>query len=216
MTEIFERIAEATDYTMGIISYPDQEILIGTGWHDICKNFHRANPKTEKMCRRNNTLLTKGLNESKRYSFRECSQGIVDGAAPVIVRGKHIASLMLGQILMEEPDVKRFERQADKYGFDKDEYIKALNRVPIVSREKYVPMLLFLSELATMIAEQSLANLELIAKRNELEKEIAEKEAVLNELKKTEERFTRIVENARDMISRMSLPDGDYEYISPA
>jgi PAS domain S-box-containing protein len=33
--------------------------------------------------------------------------------------------------------------------------------------------------------------------------------------KKSEERFRRIAENSRDMIYRMSLPDGKYEYVSP-
>ncbi|MBI5848840.1 MAG: PAS domain S-box protein [Nitrospirae bacterium] len=35
-------------------------------------------------------------------------------------------------------------------------------------------------------------------------------------LKKSEERFRRLAENARDVIYRMSLPDGRYEYMSPA
>lgn len=35
-------------------------------------------------------------------------------------------------------------------------------------------------------------------------------------LRKNEKRFRRLAENAKDMIYRMSLPDGGYEYVSPA
>lgn len=35
-------------------------------------------------------------------------------------------------------------------------------------------------------------------------------------LKKSEDRFRRLAENAQDLIYRMSLPDGKYEYVSPA
>jgi PAS domain S-box-containing protein len=35
-------------------------------------------------------------------------------------------------------------------------------------------------------------------------------------LRQSEERFHRLAENARDVIYRMSLPDGKYEYVSPA
>ena len=35
-------------------------------------------------------------------------------------------------------------------------------------------------------------------------------------LKESEEKYRRITENAKDMIYRMSLPDGNYEYVSPA
>lgn len=38
----------------------------------------------------------------------------------------------------------------------------------------------------------------------------------LQDLQKSEERFRRLAENAPDIIYRMSLPDGHYEYISPA
>ncbi|HEY5498112.1 MAG TPA: PAS domain S-box protein, partial [Syntrophales bacterium] len=38
----------------------------------------------------------------------------------------------------------------------------------------------------------------------------------LHDLQESEERFRRLAENARDVIYRMSLPDGKYEYISPA
>ena len=36
------------------------------------------------------------------------------------------------------------------------------------------------------------------------------------ELEKYQDRYIRIIENAKDMIYRMSLPDGKYEYVSPA
>lgn len=39
---------------------------------------------------------------------------------------------------------------------------------------------------------------------------------VNNSLKESEEKFRRLAENAQDVIFRMSLPDGKYEYISPA
>lgn len=37
-----------------------------------------------------------------------------------------------------------------------------------------------------------------------------------DELRKSEERYRRLTENAKDMIFRMSLPEGVYEYVSPA
>jgi PAS domain S-box-containing protein len=51
---------------------------------------------------------------------------------------------------------------------------------------------------------------------SELQQELAERRHAEEALKKSEERFRRLAENARDLIYRMSLPDGAYEYVSPA
>ncbi|MCF8076396.1 MAG: PAS domain S-box protein [Desulfotignum sp.] len=40
--------------------------------------------------------------------------------------------------------------------------------------------------------------------------------AFLENLKESEERYRRLAENSPDMIYRMSLPEGEYEYVSPA
>ncbi len=46
--------------------------------------------------------------------------------------------------------------------------------------------------------------------------DIADRKRSQKALKESEERFRRLAENAPDMIYRMSLPDGRYEYVSPA
>lgn len=46
--------------------------------------------------------------------------------------------------------------------------------------------------------------------------DISERIKTDESLKQSEERFRRLTENSRDMIYRMSVPDGKYEYVSPA
>ena len=46
--------------------------------------------------------------------------------------------------------------------------------------------------------------------------DITHRKKIEESLRESEERFRRITENAKDMIYRMSLPEGKYQYVSPA
>ena len=44
-----ENFTEATGAVTAILEL-DGEILVATGWQDICTKFHRCNPETAKRC----------------------------------------------------------------------------------------------------------------------------------------------------------------------
>jgi len=160
---MFESFSNATGFTTGLISYPDQEVLISTGWRDICTQFHRACPDSAIHCKQSNIELTARLVTQKEISIRQCANGLVDGATPIIVHGTHVANLATGQILFKKPDKEWFRKQGQTYGYDREAYLASLEKVPVVTEDAFRNALRFLSEISVMIAEQSLAILQSLA-----------------------------------------------------
>ena len=152
----FEEFSKATGFTTGFVSYPDQEILISTGWRDACTKYHRHCPASAEACRESNIYLTACLKDLKELSIKQCSNGLVDGATPVIIRGKHLASVSTGQALFAPPDLAYFRKQAKKYGYDEKPYLAAIKQVPVVSRYQFEQVLRYLSSLAIFVAEEGL------------------------------------------------------------
>ncbi|MCD6596257.1 MAG: PocR ligand-binding domain-containing protein, partial [Bacteroidales bacterium] len=159
LTDIFSKFSEATGFTIGLVDNNSLEVLVKTGWHDICVNFHRADEKACKVCKKSNKILFKDLNQEKSVRIVECEHGLYDCATPIIIEGKHVANLVTGQLLMQKPDIKQFEEQAKTFNFNRQKYLEALNKVPIVNKKDVTEMMDYLAELAIYIAEKGLDKL---------------------------------------------------------
>jgi len=212
LRKTLEKFSAATGFTTGFLEYPSQDILIATGWRDFCTKFHRAVPESAKHCKESNIYLTKQLKKLKELNIKPCENGLVDGATPIVIKGKYIAYLATGQVLFEKPDIERFKKQAEIYGYDVDVYLEALSEVPVVSEEQFTNALSFLSELAVTIAETGLSNLELKARTKELEEEVASRKKVEEVLKESEERLKIAGGIAYDLIYEWTVSDDKLEW----
>jgi len=183
---MLEKFTQATGFTIGFLDHPGMNLLITTGWRDICTKFHRNCPATLDICKSSNKRLLDRLNEPGQLAIEACDNGLVDCATPIIIKGKHIASLATGQLLLERSDLDKFRNQAIKYGFDEREYMKALEEVSVFSEEKVRSTTAFLGQLANLISELGYANLIKIEETARLENEIAERKRVEHALRENE------------------------------
>lgn len=156
---VFEKFTLATGFTIGFLDHPGLNVLVATGWRDICTKYHRVCPAALDSCARSNRRLLDQLDEPGKLVIDACDNGLVDCATPIIIKGKHIASLATGQLLLDKPDLKRFRRQAREWGCDEAAYMEALKEVPVVSEENLRDITSFLGEIASIISELGYVNL---------------------------------------------------------
>jgi PAS domain S-box-containing protein len=182
LQKLFECFSEATGFTTGLVDQKSGEMLIRSGWREICTSFHRINPESERLCIASNLALSKCLNETGQIRFAHCGSGLVDGCTPVIIQGCHLATLFTGQVLLEPPDVDRFRRQARQFGFDEKAYLEALEQVPVISEEKLLGMLRFLAQITAMMANSGLARLQARAAQRELGDQKALLDSLINSI----------------------------------
>jgi PAS domain S-box-containing protein len=173
ISQLLESYTKATGLVSALVDL-DGNILAQSGWQNICTQFHRKNPETAKNCHKSDTILAGKLQDGNKYNIYECLNGLIDVAVPIIVNDKHIYNLFTGQFLMEAPNKDLFIAQADKYNFDKKEYMDALSQVPIFKESEIKDRLLFLSQMTEVIVELGLAKFERI-KTNIALKESEEK-----------------------------------------
>jgi ligand-binding sensor protein len=136
-----QRMAEAhyraAGMPIGIIDAIDSSILVGAGWQEICTKFHRAHPEALKRCQESDDFIKDRLVQGQACSYK-CKNGLWDIGIPIIVAGRHLATMFLGQFFYENevPDRQFFTEQVCRYDFDLEKYLQALDRVPVFSHEK--------------------------------------------------------------------------------
>ena len=190
---LLEGFNKSTGFVTAILDL-NGKVLSKSGWRQMCTHFHRINPETSKKCTISDTVLAGKLAQGKKYHFYKCLNGLIDVAVPIVINEKHIANLFSGQFFFEEPDRNFFKKQAEKYGFDEEKYFKALEVVPVVSKEKVLVAMDFLLNMTQLISEMTFQKLEQV----ELNRTI----------KESEERFSKIFKSSPIAISIANVSDG--------
>lgn len=156
----------------------------GSNFTDFCMNLTR---KSKIGCDRCNQCDLKGGAEASRTgkpAVYYCHGGLMDFAAPVMLNGKLIGSLIGGQVLPEEPDEEKFRRIAVEIGVDPDQYIAALRKVKIVPKQQIEAAANLLYQMANALSEvgyQRLIALENQHRNDAVTKDLTEKFATINE-----------------------------------
>ncbi len=198
VNKLLEGFNQNTGFVTAILDI-EGNVLSKSGWRQICTHFHRINPETSKNCTVSDTVLANELRNGKKYHFYKCLNGLVDVAVPLIIKGEHIANLFSGQFFFEEPDRNYFKKQARKVGFNEQEYLRALENVPVVSEEKVKIAMDFLLNMTQLISEITL---------QKLEQEQSNKALI-----KSEERLRTVISSSADWVWEVDK-DGKYIYSS--
>ena len=99
-----------------------------------------------------------------------------DIVTPIVVAGKHVGNLFLGQFF-----------------FGEEEYLSAVDRVPRWSEKTIDAVMVFFTRLTGVISELSRHNLELA-------RILAERDNLLRSLRESEEKYRALAENAGEVI----------------
>lgn len=199
---LLQRMAEAqhrvSGLPIGILEAGSGEIIVATGWQEICREFHRKNPEAAEECRRSDLEISERLRLGDVVACH-CRHGLWDIATPILADGHHLANIFIGQFFMEGevPDLPFYEEQALRYGFDRERYLAALEKVPRYTREQLEATLEYNRNLADLIGSLAGSSLR-------LQKQLEKRRQGYQKLRQSEERHRTLVENIPGALYRCS------------
>ncbi|MGN0620852.1 MAG: PocR ligand-binding domain-containing protein [Porcipelethomonas sp.] len=130
----------------------------GSGFTYFCENLIRNSEKGCARCKECNKQGVLTALKNGRSSVYRCHAGFVNFAAPIVVEGRFIGSLIGGQIKTGSVDISRAEKTADELGIDRNKYIEALSEIKIKDYREAEKAADYLADIADLISDVAYSN----------------------------------------------------------
>jgi len=98
----------------------------------LCMNYTQSTEIGKNNCAKcHSNAGEEAFRTGKPYIYT-CHSGLIDFAAPIIVQGELIGTILGGQVLFEDPKESEFKKTANKLGLNETEYYNAAKEVKVV------------------------------------------------------------------------------------
>lgn len=102
----------------------------------FCMDYTHSTECGDKRCAESHR---KGGEEAARTGMPvvyECHAGLIDFAAPIMIEGHQIGTILGGQVLTDAPHEEKYRRIASEIGVDGDGYVEAVQEISILSKKR--------------------------------------------------------------------------------
>ena len=103
-----------------------------SNFSEFCMEITRKSPEGGRRCSECDVRGGQEAARTGKPSVYFCHGGLMDMAAPIMVEGRQIGSMLAGQVLPQPPDEEKFRRIAREIGVDPEAYVRAVRKVRVV------------------------------------------------------------------------------------
>lgn len=131
-----DEFARAVGMTAVTVDLDGTPVTHPTDWTDFCMKYTRGCPKGKERCEKCDADNgAKAAREGKPQVY-ECHAGLMDFAAPIMLNGKQVGSILGGQVLTQPLDEEKYRRVAREIGVDPEAYVAAARKVQVVDKAR--------------------------------------------------------------------------------
>lgn len=111
-------------------------VTMPSSYTNICSNLTQSTQIGKNRCAQCHASAgEEAFRTGKPYIYK-CHSGLIDFAAPIIVKGTLIGTILGGQILFDNPKESEFKHTARELGLEEEEYYTAAKEVKVVEEQK--------------------------------------------------------------------------------
>lgn len=153
-----------------------------SSYTSFCMDYTQSTSLGEKRCAESHRKGGQEAARTRKPYIYTCHGGLIDFAAPIIVEGVHIGTVLGGQILSSNPIESNFRETAKEIGVNEDKYIEAANKIKIVDKENIEAAAEVLYIIANSLSKIGYEQLKLSEMSKNLSENLTQVSATMEEL----------------------------------
>lgn len=148
----------------------------------FCTNFIHCSAIGDRRCAESHNRMGQEAAKTGRPYVGTCHAGLIDFAAPIIVNGELLGTVLGGQVLDQSPKEDVYRSVAKDLGINEDDLVSAANEVKISEIENIRAAAEVLFIVVNALAKNGFAKLQLESIAQKLANKFVEVSATLEEL----------------------------------
>ncbi|SHO53234.1 PocR ligand-binding domain-containing protein [Anaerocolumna xylanovorans] len=184
--EFLQRFQDAFSNAVGVSSIITDEdgipVTKGSNFTDFCMKSNRGCAQGAKRCMQSDAFGGAESAKTGKPAVYYCKNGLMDFAAPILLDGRLIGTMLGGQVLTALPDKEVFLQVAKEIGADPDEYLREIEKVKILPEEQVRAAAYLLYLVTGEFSRMGYQRLSLIKMAAEIQENVSQMTETINEL----------------------------------
>lgn len=148
----------------------------------FCMEYTHSTECGDKRCAESHRKGGEEAARSGKPVVYECHAGLIDFAAPIMLEGRLIGTILGGQVLTDVPQDQKYRKIAKEIGVDEEGYVEAVQEIRQLSRESIEAAANVLFLVANNMSKSAYQQLKLKAMADTLSDNLHQVSATMEEL----------------------------------
>lgn len=178
-----DNFAESMDIASVTVDKNGNPVTNPSFYTSFCNDFVHNTTIGDKRCAESHR---KGGEEAARTGkpyIYTCHAGLIDFAAPILIKGKQIGTILGGQILTKKPEQLKYIQIAKEIGVDDNKFVESVKKIKIITEKNVTSAAEVLFIVANALSQIGYEELKLKRISKNLEIEVQNKNLLLEESK---------------------------------
>lgn len=151
----------------------------------FCQDFTHSTTTGDNRCAESHKRGGEEAARTGRPYVYTCHAGLIDFAAPILVDGRQIGTILGGQVLTSSPDESKYRRIAGEIGVNEEGYVNAVKKVKITEEKNIKAAAEVLFIVANALSKIGYEQLKLRSMSQELAESFTQISSTMQELAST-------------------------------